>query len=104
MLITSGLAFLMSAAQADTGYEFRAVDFPGSANTAIYAVNNLGQFVGAEKDTAGAHHAIFDDGIHLRLLDPRHLGLRGLGRATGEREGDDGDEEGDAAHAGFSVS
>jgi hypothetical protein len=73
MLITSGLAFALSVAQADTGYEFRAVDFPGSANTAIYAVNNLGQFVGAQKDTAGAHHAIFDDGIHLRLLDPSGL-------------------------------
>jgi hypothetical protein len=73
MLIASGLACVFSIAEAGTGYEFRAVDFPGSANTAIYAVNDLGQFVGAEKDTTGAHHAIFDDGIHLRLLDPSGL-------------------------------
>ena len=72
-LMASGLALVFSSAQAGTGYEFHAVDFPGSANTAIYAVNNLGRFVGAEKDTAGAHHAIFDDGTHLRLLDPSGL-------------------------------
>ncbi len=73
MLIASGLALAFSAAQAQSGYEFRAVDFPGAANTAIYAVNDLGNFVGAEKDTAGAHHAIFDDGVQLRLLDPKGL-------------------------------
>ena len=70
MLIASGLAFVFSTAQADTGYEFRAVDFPGAANTFLFAVNNLGHFVGAETDTASANHAIFDDGLQLRLLDP----------------------------------
>ena len=70
MLIASTLAFAISVAHADGNSQFRAVDFPGAANTAIYAVNNFGQFVGAEKDIAGAHHAIFDDGGQLRLLDP----------------------------------
>lgn len=87
MLIAAGIACIVAAGQAaitpaapagapvTAGYHFRAVDFPGSANTAIYAVNDLGQFVGAEKDIDGAHHALFDDGIHLRLLDP--VGLIG---------------------------
>ena len=71
-LIASGLALALTfpAAHAATGYAFRAVDFPGSANTALYAVNDHGAFVGAEKDLDGIHHAIFDDGTHLRLLDP----------------------------------
>ena len=45
------------------------MDFPGAANTNIFAVNNSGQFVGAEVDLAGANHAIFDDGRGLELLD-----------------------------------
>jgi hypothetical protein len=71
-LIASGLALALTlpAAHAATGYAFRAIDFPGSANTALYAVNDHGAFVGAEKDLDGIHHAIFDDGTHLRLLDP----------------------------------
>jgi probable HAF family extracellular repeat protein len=69
-LLASGLVCLVSIAQADASYQFRTVDYPGAANTAVYAVNDLGQFVGAEKDVDGDHHAIFDDGFHLRVLDP----------------------------------
>ena len=73
VLIGCGLILAISTAQAQTGYQFRAVDFPGSANTAIYAVNDRGEFVGAEKDINGAHHAIFDNGRHLALLDAAGL-------------------------------
>jgi probable HAF family extracellular repeat protein len=62
----SGISAMATAAD----YQYATVDFPGSANTAVYAVNDLGQFVGAEKDTSGAHHAIFDNGSQLLLLDP----------------------------------
>jgi len=51
------------------GHELRIVDFPGAASTQIYAVNNFGQFVGAEFDDSGNPHAIFDDGRKLALLD-----------------------------------
>jgi probable HAF family extracellular repeat protein len=81
MLIAAGVACVVASAQAQGvgsasaggGYQFRAVDFPGAANTAVYAVNDRGQFVGAEKDIDGSHHAIVDDGTHLRLLDPNGL-------------------------------
>ena len=56
------------AALAETRY--RSVDFPGAANTALYALNDLDHLVGAEKDAAGAHHAIVDRGQGLTLLDP----------------------------------
>ena len=60
---------LAVAAAFAAGPDIRAVDFPGAAATQIFAVNNLGQFVGAETDGTGAQHAIFDDGRKLALLD-----------------------------------
>jgi hypothetical protein len=89
-LIASGLAFVFSTALADTGYEFRAVDFPGAANTIIFAVNNLGHFVGSEKDSSGANHAIFDAGTQLQLLDPSGvIGTSGQSRAFSINNRDD---------------
>jgi len=70
MLIAAGLVCVTSVAHAGLNYEFHAVDFPGASATAVIAVNNFGQFVGIMKDVEGAHHAIFDDGTHLGLLDP----------------------------------
>ena len=68
-LIAAVLPFAFSNLSDD--YQFRAVDFPGAANTAIYAVNNRGHFVGAEQETStGPHRAIVDDGMELRFLDP----------------------------------
>jgi probable HAF family extracellular repeat protein len=64
-LLALGLPLALSA----TEYRFRVVDFPGASGTNIFAVNNLGQFVGEEQDAAGAQHAIFDDGRQLQLLD-----------------------------------
>jgi len=73
MLIASALALAVSAAQAQSGFQFRVVDFPGAVNTAAIAVNNFGTVVGFEKDTANTHHAIIEDAGGLRLLDPHGL-------------------------------
>lgn len=74
ILTAALLISLCSAAQADSDYRIRAVDFPGATNTFIFALNNAGQFVGSEQDAAGANHAIFDDGEQLQLLDLSALG------------------------------
>lgn len=50
-------------------YQYSGVDFPGAVATTVYAVNDLGQYVGAEREDSGVHHAILNDGVQLRLLD-----------------------------------
>jgi probable HAF family extracellular repeat protein len=55
---------------AATEYQIRTFDFPGAANTALYAINDAGQAVGAEKDKGGVHHAIVLVDGQLRVLDP----------------------------------
>jgi hypothetical protein len=62
------LISLCSVAQADNDFQVRAVDFPGATNTYIFALNDAGHFVGAEVDSAGVNHAIFDDGRKLEML------------------------------------
>ena len=47
ILTAALLISLCSAAQADSDYQIRAVDFPGATNTFIFALNNAGQFVGS---------------------------------------------------------
>jgi hypothetical protein len=69
ILTAALLIALCSAAQADNDYQVRAVDFPGATNTFIFALNDAGHFVGAEIDSTGANHAIFDDGRQLQLLE-----------------------------------
>ena len=54
-------------------YAFTTVDFPGAAQTNIFAINNRRQYVGAWIDTAGNNHAIFFDGRKLAALDPTGL-------------------------------
>jgi probable HAF family extracellular repeat protein len=54
---------------AATEYRVRTIDFPQSANTALYAINDAATCVGAEKDSGGLHHAFVLDGGHPRLLD-----------------------------------
>ncbi len=51
-------------------YTFSTVDFPGAAQTNLFAVNDLGQYVGASIDADGTNHAIYFDGQSLSLLDP----------------------------------
>jgi probable HAF family extracellular repeat protein len=67
VIVLLGLAFTSSALPAE--YRFHTVDFPGAIGTIVFAVNNRGQFVGAEQDASGKFHAIFDDGTQLQLLD-----------------------------------
>jgi probable HAF family extracellular repeat protein len=65
LAICSGLALDAAA----TEYEVRPFNFPQSASTALYAINDAATSVGAEKDAAGVHHAfVLADG-HARLLD-----------------------------------
>ena len=64
-------ASALSAAEADTTYRYRAIDYPGAANTALYAINVRGHYVGAMKDAVtGAHHAVHGQGGSIKLLDP----------------------------------
>ncbi|HYL70698.1 MAG TPA: hypothetical protein VEY89_05290 [Candidatus Dormibacteraeota bacterium] len=71
------LLSIAAIAHADGDYRYRVVDFPGATNTFVFAVNNAGQFVGAEQDAAGVAHAIVDDGRTLQLLDLSALGAIG---------------------------
>lgn len=66
MLLTICLMVVPSPAQ----YKFSTVDFPGAANTNLYAVNDLGQYVGASFDAAWNPQAIYFDGKTLSVLDP----------------------------------
>jgi hypothetical protein len=68
ILSTALLIALCPLAQANNDYQVRAVDFPGATNTYVFALNNAGHFVGAEVDSAGVNHAIFDDGRQLQTL------------------------------------
>ena len=51
-------------------YDVRTVDFSGTPATALYAINDAGQFVGAGKDARGLAHAIAALNGKLILLDP----------------------------------
>lgn len=68
ILTAALLIALCPVAQANNDYQVRAVDFPGATNTYVFALNNAGHFVGAEVDSAGVNHAIFDDGRQLQTL------------------------------------
>ncbi len=72
-LAASLLVLALPAAVWGAEYRYNTVDFAGAANTALYAINDLGHYVGAEKDASGAHHAVFNDGTQLALLDPTGL-------------------------------
>jgi len=53
-------------------YKFTQVDFPGAAQTNLFAINDERQYVGAsiDGDAVGTQHAIFFDGQTLSRLDP----------------------------------
>jgi hypothetical protein len=65
-------AFTLPAWSAQYNYE--SVEFPGAAATALYAVNDLRQYVGARRDQSALHAAIWNDGKRLQLLDLDALG------------------------------
>jgi len=82
-LITFLLALVMPLAVWATDrptYRYSTIDFPGAANTALYAINNQRQFVGAMKATTGEHRAIVGTGSQVVLLDP--AGPLGTGRQS----------------------
>lgn len=59
-----------AAGQAPT-YHVQTIDYPGAANTALYAINARGGYVGAIKDAVtGAHHAVHGQRGRIALLDP----------------------------------
>jgi probable HAF family extracellular repeat protein len=66
ILLTMCLMVAPSLAQ----YTFSTVDFPGATNTNLYAVNDLGQYVGASFDASWNPQAIYFDGKSLGVLDP----------------------------------
>jgi len=68
-LIGMAAWFSLVLGAAAAGYRIETVDFPQAANTALYAINDAGTCVGAEKDAAGLHHAFFLNDGHPRLLD-----------------------------------
>jgi len=55
-------------------YTYESVEFPGAQTTALYAVNNLRQYVGSKRDEQAIHAAIWNDGKSLQLLDLGALG------------------------------
>jgi uncharacterized membrane protein len=55
-------------------HRYESVTFPGAVSTTLFAINNLRQYVGAEREASGVHHAIFNDGTRLALLDLAALG------------------------------
>jgi len=117
MLLTSlcalGVASALAAGEAPAKYAFRHVDFPGSTGTFLFAVNNLGQFVGAEQAAAGLH-AIFHDGTGLRLLDPagvvgqssmsQAFSINNRGEIAGEYQDAAGAVHGFVAHADGTIT
>jgi probable HAF family extracellular repeat protein len=67
------LAVTLSAVPCLAQYSYRVIDYPAAARTRVFAINNLGQFVGAFWDASGAAHAMFFDGGELKPLDPDGL-------------------------------
>jgi hypothetical protein len=55
-------------------YTYESVAFPGAQTTALYALNDLRQYVGAKRDEQAIHAAIWNDGKSLQLLDLSPLG------------------------------
>jgi probable HAF family extracellular repeat protein len=51
-------------------YKFTVVDFPGATQTNIFAVDDLGKYVGAWYDANSNGHAMYFDGKTLASLDP----------------------------------
>jgi probable HAF family extracellular repeat protein len=51
-------------------YNFKVVDFPGATQTNIFAIDDLGKYVGAWYDSNANGHAMYFDGKTLATLDP----------------------------------
>jgi hypothetical protein len=53
---------------------YQSIDYPGATATEVFAVNDLRQFVGVERDADGVHHAIFNDGSGFTTIDLTSVG------------------------------
>jgi len=62
------VASALPAAAADR--QTTSIEFPGAANTVVYAVNNARQYVGFARVAGGSSHAVFFDGQRFEWLDP----------------------------------
>jgi probable HAF family extracellular repeat protein len=60
---------LPAAAIAAPDYTVTLVNFPGAVATAIYAVNDAGRIVGAEREADGTHRAVTGDRNSLAFVD-----------------------------------
>lgn len=69
-LILTAALIGSSLGAAATEYQIHVVDFSGAAGTALYALNDAGQLVGAQTDQSGFAHAIAQLDDRLRPLDP----------------------------------
>ena len=70
-LLAVPLVPTIASAEAQDGYRYRDIYYPGSANTALYAINARGQYVGAMKNASdGAYKAIHGRNGTTFLLDP----------------------------------
>jgi uncharacterized membrane protein len=63
------LLFACVVAPAAAQYTFSVVDFPGAAQTNLFAVNDERQYVGASYDATNNSHAIYFDGSTFTTLD-----------------------------------
>jgi probable HAF family extracellular repeat protein len=63
------MSLLATPCLAQSFDNFQVVDFPKATNTYIFAVNDVGQYVGQFADAAHAGHAFLFDGRQLSVLD-----------------------------------
>lgn len=64
------LASLLYAAPSFAGLEFRTVDYPGSSQTILFAVNDDSRMVGQYTDPSNATHAFTLRGDQFEAIDP----------------------------------
>jgi hypothetical protein len=67
-------AALLAGPACGAQLKYRTVDFPGATATEVFAVNDLRQFVGAEREADGTHYALLDAGAGLARIDLGALG------------------------------
>jgi hypothetical protein len=54
--------------------KYQSVDYPGAIATEVFAVNDLRQYVGAEREPDGSHFALLNQGAGFQRIDLSELG------------------------------
>lgn len=54
--------------------KYQSVDYPGATATEVFAVNDLRQYVGAERESDGTHFALLNEGAGFNRIDLSALG------------------------------